>query len=88
MNNGKANFFMMENISKFLEACTAYGLQKADQFHTAALFERTNMTQVVYTLHALGRAVSAVHSRSVLRYVHRDRRDPSLGRSPRLSHSS
>ena len=60
MNKQKANFFMMENISKFLEACTNYGLQKADQFHTAALFERTNMTQVVYTLHALGRAVSGL----------------------------
>lgn len=51
----KANFFMMENIGNFLTACSAYGLNAADQFHTAALFERTNMTQVVNTLHALGR---------------------------------
>ena len=75
MSKERSRIAMMENISKFLEACTAYGLQKADQFHTAALFERTNMTQVVYTLHALGRAVSAVHSCSVLRNVHRDRID-------------
>ncbi|KAK7097532.1 hypothetical protein V1264_004493 [Littorina saxatilis] len=55
VNKQKANFFMMENIGKFLEACGAYGLSKNDQFHTAALFEKTNMTQVVDTLHALGR---------------------------------
>ncbi|XP_076446936.1 myophilin-like [Babylonia areolata] len=55
VNRQKVNFFMMENIGKFLEACTAYGLPPNDQFHTAALFERTNMTQVVNTLHALGR---------------------------------
>ncbi|KAK7479229.1 hypothetical protein BaRGS_00029573 [Batillaria attramentaria] len=56
MNKAKANFFMMENIGNFLKAATDYGLPVHDQFHTAALFERTNMTQVVNTLHALGRA--------------------------------
>ncbi|XP_025086690.1 myophilin-like [Pomacea canaliculata] len=59
INPPKTNFFMMENIGKFLEACTAYGLSVQDQFNTAALFERTNMTQVVNTLHALGRKAQA-----------------------------
>ncbi|KAL8580479.1 hypothetical protein ACOMHN_053194 [Nucella lapillus] len=55
VNKSKVNFFMMENIGKFLDACSTYGLSPNDQFHTAALFERTNMTQVVNTIHALGR---------------------------------
>ena len=59
MNKQKVNYFMMENIGKFLEACTNYGLPRNDQFHTAALFERTNMTQVVNTIHGLGRTVGS-----------------------------
>lgn len=49
---------MMENIGNFLKAASDYGLPLHDQFNTAALFEKTNMTQVVNTLHALGRKVA------------------------------
>ncbi|KAL8562209.1 hypothetical protein ACOMHN_005194 [Nucella lapillus] len=55
VNTKTANFFMIENIGKFLNACEKYGMSKNDLFHTAALFEKTNMTQVVNTIHSLGR---------------------------------
>ncbi|XP_002161981.1 myophilin isoform X1 [Hydra vulgaris] len=55
INDGKMVFKQMENISNFLEACSRYGLSKTDLFQTVDLFEAANMTQVIQTIHALGR---------------------------------
>ena len=49
----------MENIGKFLDAMDAYGLNSFEKFQTVDLYEATNMTQVVLSIHALGRLVSA-----------------------------
>lgn len=54
-NTSKMAFKQMENISHFLEACTRYGVAKNDLFQTVDLYENQNMTQVVATIHALGR---------------------------------
>ncbi|XP_076467459.1 myophilin-like [Babylonia areolata] len=59
INTKGPNFLQMENIGKFIDACAKYGVPTTDLFHTAALFENTNMTQVVNTIHALGRKAQA-----------------------------
>jgi len=51
----KMAFKQMENISKFLDACEKYGLNRTDMFQTVDLFEKQNVWQVVLTIHALGR---------------------------------
>ena len=55
VNESKMAFKQMENISNFLAACCNYGLTKTDLFQTVDLFEAANMTQVIQTIHALGR---------------------------------
>lgn len=55
INTGKMAFKMMENIGKFLDAITAYGVTKHESFQTVDLFEGENMVQVVNGIHALGR---------------------------------
>jgi hypothetical protein len=54
----KLAFKKMENINAFLEAIEKYGVAKHDSFQTVDLYERTNLTQVVLSIHALGRKVS------------------------------
>lgn len=55
----KLAFKKMENINAFLEAIEKYGVAKHDSFQTVDLYERTNLTQVVLSLHALGRKVNS-----------------------------
>lgn len=55
----KMAFKKMENISQFLNAAEAYGVSKTELFQTVDLYEKQNLTQVVMTLHALGRKVKS-----------------------------
>lgn len=55
VNESKMAFKQMENIGKFLDAMDAYGLNSFEKFQTVDLYEATNMTQVVLSLHAIGR---------------------------------
>lgn len=48
-------FRCMENIGNFLNACRAYGLISTDLFQTSDLFDGTNITAVINTIHAVGR---------------------------------
>lgn len=57
VNTSKMAFKMMENIGNFLDGCGTLGMQKGDLFETSALYESTNLPQVVSTIHALGRKV-------------------------------
>lgn len=57
-NTSKMAFKQMENIGKFLQGCEDLGLNKIDLFQTVALYEGTNIPQVVDGIHALGRRVS------------------------------
>ena len=50
-------FKQMENIGNFLNAIEKYGVAKHDSFQTVDLYEGVNLTQVVMTIHALGRKV-------------------------------
>lgn len=50
-----APFKQMENISKFLQALPAYGVRSNDLFQTAALYEGTNLAQVLSTLESVRR---------------------------------
>ena len=56
-NTSKMAFKMMENIGFFLEAIGGYGVAQNDSFQTVDLYEKTNMVQVVNTIHAFGRKV-------------------------------
>ncbi|KAK6168412.1 hypothetical protein SNE40_020951 [Patella caerulea] len=57
INTSSMPFKQMENINNFLSAIENYGVKKLDCFQTNDLYEKNqNMTQVVNTLHALGRA--------------------------------
>jgi len=56
INKGKMPFQKMENIGNFLAACAQLGVQKNDLFQTVDLYEVKNMSAVIQTLHALGRA--------------------------------
>lgn len=47
----------MENISNFLTFATNYGVPSSDSFQTVDLFEKQNMTQVIFTITAVGRKV-------------------------------
>jgi hypothetical protein len=58
INESKMAFKQMENIGKFLDAMDAYGLNSFEKFQTVDLYEAANMTQVVLSLHAIGRLVS------------------------------
>lgn len=58
MSKERSRIAMMENISKFLEACKAYGLQNGDLFHPTDLFDGSSMSKVVYTVQVLGKTVS------------------------------
>jgi len=55
VNESKMAFKQMENIGKFLDAMDAYGLNSFEKFQTVDLYEATNMTQVVLSIHAIGR---------------------------------
>lgn len=55
VNESKMAFKMMENIGFFLDAITAYGVAKMEQFQTVDLYELQNIGAVVNCIHALGR---------------------------------
>ncbi|KAL3878606.1 hypothetical protein ACJMK2_030940 [Sinanodonta woodiana] len=59
VNDSKIAFKQMENIANFLKAAEEYGLKQIDQFRTADLYEKQNMTQVVQSIHALGSVAQA-----------------------------
>lgn len=48
-------FRCMENIGNFLNACRQYGLVPTDLFQTSDLYDGTNITAVINTIHAVGR---------------------------------
>lgn len=48
-------FRCMENIGNFLNACRKYGLVSTDLFQTSDLYDGTNITGVINTIHAVGR---------------------------------
>ena len=56
-NTSKMAFKQMENTSNFLLGCESLGISKTDLFQTVALYEGTNIPQVVAGIHALGRKV-------------------------------
>ena len=60
-NHSKMAFRMMENIGRFLKAIEEYGVSQNDSFQTVDLYEKTNMGQVVDTIHALGRKVIIIN---------------------------
>ena len=49
--------FQMENITKFLKFCEAYGVPKTGTFQTVDLFEGRNMAQVLNCVQQLGTEV-------------------------------
>ena len=55
INKPSAPFLCMENIGNFLNACREYGLVSSDLFMTSDLFDGTDITLVINTIHALGR---------------------------------
>ncbi len=56
VNSSSLAFKQMENINNFLQACRNFGVRSDDLFQTVALFEGSNMTQVLCTLDNLKRA--------------------------------
>jgi len=60
INSSKMPFKKMENIGNFLTACEALGVKKNDLFQCVDLYEAKNMNQVIFALHALGRASQKV----------------------------
>jgi hypothetical protein len=50
----------MENISKYLAACTAFGVPDSDLFRSVDLHEGKDMRAVVRNLHSLGRVAQGV----------------------------
>lgn len=60
INESKAAFKQMENISNFLDACVNNGCLKNDMFQTVALYEATNMAQVIDGIFALGRKAAKI----------------------------
>ena len=55
-----APFKQMENIGKYLEACTKLGQKAFDSFQTVDLFEGKNMLAVVGQIHSLGRIAQSL----------------------------
>lgn len=53
-------FPQMENIGKFLEALTAYGVRANDSFQTVDLYEAQNLPQVVNSILHLARVAVKV----------------------------
>ncbi|KAK9712272.1 Protein kinase of the Mitotic Exit Network [Basidiobolus ranarum] len=56
----KMPFFQMQNISHFLEACSKLGLQKFDLFETVDLYEKKNMSRVIFTILTIERIIAGV----------------------------
>eukprot|EP00794_Sanderia_malayensis_P000091 gene91-695_t len=55
INGGTIAMKLMENTGMFLKACEAYGVNKADLFQTADLYDNQNMDSVIKGVVALGR---------------------------------
>ena len=53
-NSSKMAFKQMENIGFFLLAAENYGVTKSDLFQTVDLYEKQNMSQVLFALASLG----------------------------------
>lgn len=53
-------FKQMENISHYVEACTALGVPAQDLFMTVDLFEAKDMRAVVRNIHSLGRVAQTI----------------------------
>ncbi|EOD15061.1 hypothetical protein EMIHUDRAFT_434223 [Emiliania huxleyi CCMP1516] len=56
----KMAFQQMENIAKYLEACSALGVPKHDLFQTVSLYENQDMMAVITNIHSLGRVSGKV----------------------------
>ncbi len=54
-NTSSMAFKQMENINMFLRAAGAQGVKGDDLFQTVALYEGSNMSQVLITLSAVKR---------------------------------
>lgn len=57
-NNELTHFKMVENISKFLNAISAYGVPELDIFKADDLVDHRNIPAVTSAIVALGRTVS------------------------------
>lgn len=52
-----SKFKQMENISSYLKAARAYGVNEFEMFSTPDLYDKKNIPGVTLHLHALGRTV-------------------------------
>eukprot|EP01103_Thecamoeba_quadrilineata_P011343 TRINITY_DN2687_c0_g1_i1.p1 TRINITY_DN2687_c0_g1~~TRINITY_DN2687_c0_g1_i1.p1 ORF type:complete len:1007 (+),score=188.05 TRINITY_DN2687_c0_g1_i1:223-3021(+) len=57
---GPIHFKQMENINSFLEGCKRIGMPENNLFITSDLYEEKNLSQVLSTIHLLGKFVSKI----------------------------
>ena len=55
-------FKQMENVSNYVEACSALGVPAQDLFQTVDLFEGKDLRAVVRNIHSLGRVAQTVEA--------------------------
>lgn len=60
INEGGAQFKLMENINNFQKAIKDYGVPDIDVFQTVDLWEKKDIGGVTNTIFAIGRAVSLI----------------------------
>jgi hypothetical protein len=72
INTSGGDYKMMDNLSQFQKACTAYGVPDVDLFQTVDLWDRKNIALVTVTIFAIGRTA----------YKHAEWRGPWLGPRP------
>ena len=63
-------FKQMENVSHYVEACSALGVPAQDLFQTVDLFEGKDMRAVVRNIHSLGRVCQRLHGAAAQHGVH------------------
>nr|CAD7458932.1 unnamed protein product [Timema tahoe] len=76
INSSGGDYKMMDNLSQFQKACTAYGVPDVDLFQTVDLWDFKNIAAVTTTIFAIGRTA----------YKHPEWRGPSLGPRPSEEH--
>jgi len=72
INTSGGDYKLMDNVSQFQRACTAYGVADVDLFQTVDLWDKKNLALVTQTIFAVGRAC----------YNHPEFRGPYLGPPP------
>ncbi|XP_063237809.1 muscle-specific protein 20-like [Bacillus rossius redtenbacheri] len=76
INTSGGDYKMMDNLSQFQKACTAYGVPDVDLFQTVDLWDMKNIAAVTNTIFAIGRTT----------YKHPEWRGPWLGPKPSEEH--